>query len=637
MHYRADIDGLRAVAVLSVLAFHYIEDAAFNGFMGVDIFFVISGFLITRILQDELEAGRFSLAGFYERRARRILPALFAVMLFTTVAAYFLFLPKEMISFGKSLIGTALFGSNFVFWSEASYFDLDAITKPLLHTWSLGIEEQFYIIFPLLLWVLYRFFRARIGTFLIALWVASFLGNIWLILNGEQNSAFYLPFSRAWELFTGAVLALGLIPVFIAHINKVAWSGALLIVLGLILPFDDQDFPGFYALLPVLGSALLIYVGAHSADHTVTRTLSHRHAVLIGKMSYSLYLWHWPLLVFAVYYELGDITIPQTLMLIAACFCISYYSWRYIEQPVRKKQAMESRRKVFLASLIGVLIFIMAGSFILSEEGKGPSYQERFAKILSVSEGGKTTPIDIDPGQETVAGIFGSTTDPANAKVALWGDSHAGAIAPALIKAAEETKETGLLITGNNCFLLPEYKDRMRKQDDCVDRTQRVLDYLSGQKQIRTIVLANHWAGHLRKWSKRIGAKEAERLRLESLLALIDALEKAGKKVVISGQTPEIASENQNIPSIIARIELYGRDIDLRPTPQLFDLQQKQIAPVFKTIEEQTPVQFIWPHKVLCDETACRIRDGDRLYYFDEDHLSTYGAEQLSGLFKPLF
>lgn len=369
IHYRKEIDGLRAIAVIPVVLFHAGFEWFSGGFVGVDVFFVISGFLITSIILKELDQANFSITNFYERRARRILPALFLLMLVCLPFAWFLLLPHELVDFGKSLVAVSTFSSNFLFWQESNYFSADSELMPLLHTWSLAVEEQFYVVFPLLLLLLWRFGKSTILVLIIIIAFVSFALSEWG-LRAHQEANFYLLPTRAWELMIGSLTA------FYLFRNKVEVSfllSQILSSLGLVMIFvaifflDKNDpFPGIYALLPTIGSALIILFASKG---TITnRLLSKQWMVLIGLISYSAYLWHQPILAFARIIIQDDI---KPVLLFALCvipFLLAYLSWRWVEKPFRDRNRF-SRMQVFAMSFFASLLFIVIGLVFTVNQG----------------------------------------------------------------------------------------------------------------------------------------------------------------------------------------------------------------------------------------------------------------------------
>ena len=340
VRHRADIDGLRAIAVVPVVLFHAGVSQVSGGFVGVDIFFVISGYLITSLILGEMREGRFSLLSFYERRIRRIFPALFAVLAVCIVLAGTLFLPRELRSFDESLLAATFFVSNIYFYGSNGYFAAPPDTLPLLHTWSLSIEEQFYIVFPLLLSLAIAFGR-RIWVGLISvLFLLSLAASIW-VTPINPDAAFYLAPMRVWELMLGALLAARVLPRIESQAVRemLALAGVALIAYAVFRFSTSTPFPGSAALIPCLGAAFLIYAGEDEGTTSASKVLSLRPLVFVGLISYSLYLWHWPLLVFARYWSVTSLTGWQSATIVIASFILAALSWAYIEQPFRRKRA----------------------------------------------------------------------------------------------------------------------------------------------------------------------------------------------------------------------------------------------------------------------------------------------------------
>lgn len=361
MQYRAEVDGLRAVAVLPVIFFHAGVDAFSGGYVGVDVFFVISGYLITTIIMAELSNGGFSIAGFYERRARRILPALFLVTVVSFAIGWFLLLPDAMQDFSRSLVAVSLFSSNIFFWFQSGYFDTASEYKPLLHTWSLAVEEQYYILFPLVLMILWRFGYRWILLVLGLLGVASLVLSHWGA-HTHQSAAFYLLPTRGWELLVGSFAAIMLSKYGLRESRIQNELGSLLgmtLIILSIVSFDERTpFPGAYALIPTLGALLVILCATPGT--MVGHVLTRRAIVGIGLISYSAYLWHQPLLAFARHRHPGE---PDDYLLIGlavASLFLAYVSWRYVEMPFRDKRRF-SRGTIFVFSLTGIVIMAAIG------------------------------------------------------------------------------------------------------------------------------------------------------------------------------------------------------------------------------------------------------------------------------------
>ena len=330
MQYRREIDGLRAVAVLPVILFHAGFSVFSGGYVGVDVFFIISGYLITSILISELEEERFSIARFYERRARRILPALFVVMLACLPFAYMWMFPSQLKDFAQSLVAVVFFGSNFLFWHESGYFAADAEIKPLLHTWSLAVEEQYYIVFPIFLLLAWRFGRNKMFWSVVVIAAISLLLAEWGWRN-KPSANFYLAPTRAWELFAGSICAFLTVGRTLKSNNVLSGIGLAAIIFAIFTFDKNTPFPSVYALVPVVGTALIILFGRQGT--LVATLLSMRVFVGIGLISYSAYLWHQPLFAFA---RLGSLTEPSHILmavLAVAALLLAWVTWRWVEQP----------------------------------------------------------------------------------------------------------------------------------------------------------------------------------------------------------------------------------------------------------------------------------------------------------------
>lgn len=362
MKYRPEVDGLRAVAVIPVILFHAGFSTFSGGFVGVDIFFVISGYLITTIITQELERGRFSIVTFYERRARRILPALFFVIAACIPFAWLWLMPQDMRDFSQSISAVAAFGSNFLFWRESGYFDTAAELKPLLHTWSLAVEEQFYVLFPIFLLLFWRFGKRWVAALIAAALIIS-LGLAEFIVDTRPAAAFFLLPTRAWELSIGALTALILSDKTSIRISKVAAealsaAGLILIAFSVFAYSKLTPFPSLYALVPTVGTALIILFA--SRDTAVGRLLSLKLMMGVGLISYSAYLWHQPLFAFARH-RAPDSLSPYVL--IGLCFLallLAFFSWRYVERPFRRKELVQ-RRSVFTFASVGSLALLALG------------------------------------------------------------------------------------------------------------------------------------------------------------------------------------------------------------------------------------------------------------------------------------
>jgi len=358
MKYRAEIDGLRAFAVLPVILFHAGFNLFSGGFVGVDVFFVISGYLITTILIEENENNKFSLIKFYERRARRILPALFFMILVCIPFSWLWMLPSQAKDFSQSVVAVILFASNILFWMESGYFDESSEEKPLLHTWSLAVEEQYYILFPVFLFLAWRHSKGKIFWLMFALSVISLSLSEW----GWRNNAtanFYLAPSRAWELLAGSMAAFIVRKRGVRSNESLSIIGFLAILFSIVVYDEDTPFPSLYSLVPVVGVVLVVLFADKKT--CVAKILSNRVFVSVGLISYSAYLWHQPFFAFA---RIKSIEEPGYIVfscLIFATFLMAYLSWKYVEQPFRNKLRF-SAKYIFSFSAFSSVLFIVIGS-----------------------------------------------------------------------------------------------------------------------------------------------------------------------------------------------------------------------------------------------------------------------------------
>ena len=376
MIYRKEIDGLRALAVLPVILFHAGFSVVSGGFVGVDVFFVISGYLITSIILEELETGDFTVAGFYERRARRILPALFFVLLACLPLAWWLLLPSEMADFGKSLAAVAVFASNILFWLGTDYFAATAEQIPLLHTWSLAVEEQYYVVFPLFMLLVWRLGKGWLMG-LVALVALLSLGWSEWLWRSSVEASFYLIPSRAWELMIGALAAFYLHKNVAApnNVTAQAASGLGLALLAYAVFFFNEGipFPSVYALVPTVGAVLLIVFATPAT--WVGKGLASPPLVWVGLISYSAYLWHQPLFVFARLQALEEPSVSLMASLCVITLMLAWFSWRFVEKPFRDRRRF-SRTQIFSGAVIGSLLFIALGVGLVLTDGLANRFAE---------------------------------------------------------------------------------------------------------------------------------------------------------------------------------------------------------------------------------------------------------------------
>lgn len=454
--YRPDIDGLRCVAVLSVLIFHLSPSRLSGGFVGVDVFFVISGYLISAIVFSEIANSRFSVIGFYERRIRRIFPALFAMLLVCSAVMSYFLLPTEFVDYAKSVFAATTSTSNFYFWMHSGYFDAPT-SNPMLHTWSLAVEEQFYILFPILLVIMRRFFPRHLKLGVILLFVASLTASA-IAVRFSPTADFYMPYTRAWELLMGTLISLGMFPRFSGKLlrNLVTVLGLAMICYSDLRFSSETPFPGFAALVPCAGSALIIGAG-ESGTTLVGTVLSWRPIVFIGLISYSLYLWHWPLIVLnslGFSFNLGGLVphrweylllsqAASKVAILVFSFVLAVLSWRFIERPFRSRPKRIERGPLFALSAAVMLLLLLSSATVIYAGG----FPSRFAPS-AVQVASALTP----PGASTLGQLGNCAITDANVKTVfandsclqgsanadnylLVGDSHAGSLKEGLTEA----------------------------------------------------------------------------------------------------------------------------------------------------------------------------------------------------------
>jgi peptidoglycan/LPS O-acetylase OafA/YrhL len=480
LKYRAEIDGLRALAVVPVVLFHAGFKLFSGGFVGVDVFFVISGYLITTILIEDIENKQFSIVRFYERRARRILPALFLVMLVCIPFAWMWLLPSQMKDFSRSLVAVSLFASNIFFWQNSGYFEASAEEKPLLHTWSLAVEEQYYVLFPIFLFLTWRFGKNRV------FWTIVIFAAISLTLSewGWRNKAtanFYLAPTRAWELFAGSIAAFILQKRRVKANNALSFLGLAAITFAIFAYDERTPFPSVYTLVPVIGVVLLVLFS--DKETYATKPLCTKFFVGIGLISYSAYLWHQPLFAFARVYTFNQINLPVKLLLIFTTFLFAYLSWRFVESPFRKGIKI-GRKKILLFSIVGMVAFTLIGVFGYFKQG----FDERWgAEAIAISNAVNDWEY---PGTLNKLGGEGlyvfDSTKPIN--ILFFGDSHAEQFAPLSKKIFESTNKNVGFLADPGCPPIPNLLDDLHPQ--CFNLFDRLHSVLATNKSIKTIVIA---------------------------------------------------------------------------------------------------------------------------------------------------
>lgn len=635
LKYRPDIDGLRAIAVLAVILFHTGVPGFSGGFVGVDIFFVISGFLITSIILKEIKKENFSIARFYERRIRRIFPALFPVIAFTLIVGTYLFDAVAFKEFGESVTATTLFSSNILFWHQAGYFDAPSLQKPLLHTWSLAVEEQFYIFFPLALMFIHKYLKSHYLLWVFITITLSLVTSIFGVYKYPIET-FYLVPPRAWELLVGSVLALGVLPIpsslWLRNLLSITGFGFIVYSVGFYT--EATLFPGQGAIAPVFGAWLIIYsnkVGDEMA--VVNKALSLRPLVFIGLISYSLYLWHWPLVVFTKYLTFHPFNGYERAGIIFASLAVSTLSWKYIEQPFRSKQMLLPERK---------RLFDMAGVVMIVASGIGVFiyFQNGMSNRFGLSE----TKMAI-PSNDIMPPILIGKKDAAPSFV-LWGDSHAASLTPAIIEQANKNNLSGFVFAHGSTPALLGIESNLDKPDfSKAEWNSKVLDFIKRKPTIKVVFLAAQWSNYnllnrnglvFHDISNGFIKKgDGNAYLIEGLNRTISALHGMGRKVVFVADVP---SFDYPVPKIHALHYRFPYYVNLNQFLPEIGHHNKSQEEVIRRLINLSEIECIYPSSKIFDKDGkCRITANSKLLYQDSNHLSIAGALYIAPVFDVVF
>ncbi|MDA7828962.1 acyltransferase [bacterium] len=664
--YKPHIDGLRALAVLPVIFFHAGFDLFKGGFIGVDIFFVISGYLITNIIIKDLYENKFNLSNFYIRRSRRILPVLFFVTLSSIIASIFLMSAEEIKFFSRQAISVVLFLSNFFFWKNTGYFDPNSELQPLLHTWSLGVEEQFYIFFPIFLILIWNFYKKKL---VLTLFLISFFSLILCQLGGnfkiihlsysypffklpfdffwQAGSAnFYLPFGRVWELLVGSLISIYIFKKKIKNKNIhnfYSFTGFILIILSIILFSEDLQYPSIFTILPVLGTSLIIL---YSNKTTLTYKLfSIKPLVFLGLISFSLYLWHQPLLAFnRIYYGI-NLTLLHTFTLIFLSFLLSVLTWRYIEKPFRNKKIISDKKVLIYLFTTAIVILSISTSIFYS---KINSLQAPLSnKILNSFQ--STAPkncFDIDYAhidKNKWHCEFGDLSK--EISFAVIGDSHALALKPAFENVAKNKRKKGILVGFGGCPGLLDINSVRgdRNIKNCRLLNEKLYKFIK-TKKIKKIFLVSRWTyytvGNFGKTTFNLVSRKENLFSNKKIskAATIYGIKNTAKRykdlgveVIFIHQVPEQIYEPKYVyqKSLIKK----NKNIDLKKltnfSVKLEDhvKHQKFIKNNLNIIKNNYPnLKEIDFSEIFCDKSHCLHGSVNTSYYSDKDHLSVPGA-----------
>jgi peptidoglycan/LPS O-acetylase OafA/YrhL len=617
--YRADIDGLRAIAVLAVVGYHAFPARVRGGFVGVDIFFVISGFLISTIIFENLERGSFSFTEFYSRRIKRIFPALLVVLIACFAFGWFALQAEEYRQLGKHIAAGAGFVLNLVLLSESGYFDNLAETKPLLHLWSLGIEEQFYIVWPLIVWAAWK---KGMNLFVIAVVVIalSFALNIYGI-NKDATATFYSPQTRFWELVCGSLLAWYALHRKDAFENLatnfgniLSIAGVVFLGFGILLTTRQSAFPGWWSVLPVLGAVLIIVAGTRAWINRVV--LSNRAIVWFGLISFPLYLWHWPLLSFAWIVESQTPGPDIRLAAVVTSIVLAWLTYRLIEHPIRygnhsKAKTISLASLMAIAGIVGYCTYQNDGlgfrkNAVFHSAIDGDVGHREFQKYLTDKFHACKLPQiknETSRARETLPCLQSKIKD--DVEIAILGDSHAE---HAYIGLAEALPTTNVAYYPINAMPRIDNKEFIA-----------IYDHLVSSKSTKIIILSSYWSGRINEIPLN-SSLENELSKLVNKLMQID------KKIYIMEDVPTFSFAPRKCKG--ARWPSTQTKCDENRVA--FNAQINIFEENIRSLVKKDPrISLIETRDYFCDERNCNMTDGKSLLYRDSNHLNITGSQYL--------
>ncbi|WED21981.1 acyltransferase [Vibrio sp. JC009] len=659
LQYRKELDGLRTLAVIAVITYHANIQIGGTplfpgGFLGVDIFFVLSGYLITGILRDKLEKEHFSFADFYLRRAKRIIPVMLLVLLVTSVVAYQVLLPTDLVEYAHSLKSAAYFASNYHFYAEDSYVAAASIYKPLLHTWSLAVEWQFYMLYPVLVWFCYRYFPNRLFIILVACAVLSFAYSQWMVIQ-DHDFAFYMLPTRAWELIAGGLITFIQREKLFKLCSSTQANIAVLLSLVLMLTglcFFDHFIlhPSYLTLIPVLGTCLFIAFTNESS--LISQIFRLRPIVYIGLISYSLYLWHQPLFVFFRIIKHDYFRLEQFILLLVISIVLAALSHKFVEAPFRKSTLSKAKSLILAGTCTAVFSFAF---LTLHSEGfpgrNAPVIAKLFHNINALQNFRLDSRKCHDREFHDACEVKGKTTQ----NYIVIGDSHAGAISKAVFELSQSQRAGFMDLTTATCLgidsvvLKAKTKAGIETQEKCLNKSKLVSAYIEAPETPRsTIVFLGRLPLYLsgEHFDNQQGGVEHgdATIWLESTTkgtaaqAIIDKLNlwtELGHRLVLIYPVPEVGwsvpqkvkSEIRKHSEVADKLKAF-RALDLSTSYELYK-ERSRVA--FSLLDQVAGEQTIrlYPEKILCDTERCYTHTDNELYYYDDDHISAYGAARL--------
>lgn len=633
--YRREIDGLRAVAVLPVILFHAGFKAFEGGFVGVDVFFVISGYLITTIILSDMNKGKFSIVTFYERRARRILPALFFVMLCSLPFAWLWLMPNHLKDFSQSLTAISAFSSNILFSKGTGYFDTAAELKPMLHTWSLSVEEQYYVLFPIFLMALWKLRKRWIFGSLMVVAVISLVMAQWGAYNKPSATFFLLP-TRGWELAIGALIAFYFLykkeqSEFVSShktASEVLGLLGLTLIFYSIFAFDRFiPFPSLYSLIPTVGTAFIIVFA--TSDTIAGRLLSTKAIVGIGLISYSTYLWHLPIFVFARHRSLSELSTAMLLVLSVLSIVLAYFSWRYVEKPFRDKKTI-NRKKLFSFAIIGSVFFALTGFAGHISNGFDKRVNKNGVLLIDIQEK-LATNYGISSDCESGFTLSPNCRTSEEPEIIVWGDSFAMHLVQGVMASNPQAKI--IQMTKSMCGpffgvspVTAKYPVFWAKE--CLEFNNKVHDWLDANETIRYAMLSSLFSQYLGNNKLLIGENlydASNELATKYFLATLSELKSMGIIPIVFSPIPQ---NGENIGECLAKAEYFGEDFDSCSFNRDDIAEYNSDAFSFlRNISKDYKVIFL--DEAICDKGICSAVDDGTFTYRDGAHLSQSGSFSL--------
>ncbi len=622
---RVEIDSLRAISIISVIVFHLDRSFFPYGYLGVDLFFVISGYLITRSILNEYKYNNFSFYKFYLRRIRRIFPVLLVVLLVIFFLGLIILLTADFKKFSESLLTSLGFFSNFYFWITGGYFSVNDELKPLLHLWSLSVEEQFYLFFPLLIFLIFKFSKKK-NFFLIVIFIISLISfslNIYFISKGHREPIFFLFPARVWQFGAGAFFA------FLPELKiKTIWLDTIYLILALFLIFFNFFFKISFlpdATLMTVGAILILYK-MNNKKNSFSRLFNFKPFVFIGLISYSLYLWHWPIISFIKYFNVDPINFQHMLIGVGITLILSVLSWRFIEQPFLYKYPA----KKLLSFVFFSYMFLILSCLAIFFSKDLPSRYDKFPNKLAESVGSRfyCNITEYRIFGDTYACLINSKIKK-NPNIILFGNSHAHMYGHAFKSYLISTNQKGIIVALNSCLPFIDKNISIH----CLNKARTYFSSIINSKNLEHVLIGFTWyADELIDQEGNFYKDTDFEMRKNSINLIIDELKKNNKKIYLIGP---IETPNENIASDLSREIIFKNkeNYELFRSSKNFENNYSKIINFYR---KKINKNFLQPHTILCEKQNCFFADQDGSFFSDTNHLSYYGSMKMKILFDKI-